>query len=447
MRASRTHASARLAGPLAAALLIAGIAACAETFRAGSAGPTIVGARAEQMFDAGATRFSPNDFSPRYKTTRLKLASGALVPSRVFDDTSVWDARPTPTRREVFVQGGLVDGRYRLDQRPSLTPASRLGDTRHTITLDRLEPSIYRWQTRVDMAIGTITAQDVSDVFTALFASAQNRDERALRDDYRAAFPRAMASFGKGFSLDSLRTISGGSGSTAVSMTIGFHPELMRASYPGLAGYLDKYLGPAKYHFLLAERTGGAVFEVTGRDRAMTIRYRVQQGKLVSLLGPPKPWSDTLVLNADLTLKVKMFTVGFHNLITDFVISNTTSNNAHDRAWTVLAQREPDWNLPLITERLIRSPLRRPFEAPGAMIRLAIRDSGSTSSTSNTSGAQSIFERSARLDVQESSIMRFIGSLASHAVGDIDDRVELDEHRFLHDGFVALQNDLIALRR
>ena len=55
------------------------------------------------------------------------------------------------------------------------------------------------------------------------------------------------------------------------------------------AGYLDKYLGPAKYHFALADRAGVALFDVVGADRSMTIRFRVQQGRLTSLFGPPRP--------------------------------------------------------------------------------------------------------------------------------------------------------------
>jgi hypothetical protein len=43
--------------------------------------------------------------------------------------------------------------------------------------------------------------------------------------------------------------------------------------------------------------------------------------------------------------------------------------------------------------------------------------------------------------------MRFIGSLASHALGDLDDKVEIDEHRFLRDGLSALEGDLKGLRR
>ena len=70
------------------------------------------------------------------------------------------------------------------------------------------------------------------------------------------------------------------------------------------------------------------------------------------------------------------------------------------------------------------------------MFRLAVRDDA---------GAQNVFERRARLGVQESAIMRFLGSLSSHAIGDLDGAVEEQEHRFLHDGLAALQADFRAL--
>ena len=63
----------------------------------------------------------------------------------------------------------------------------------------------------------------------------------------------------------------------------------------------------------------------------------------------------------------------------------------------------------------------------------------------DSTGMQSVFARRTRLDVQESAIMRFVGSLASHAVGDLDEKVEIEEDRFLHDGFTALQADARAL--
>jgi hypothetical protein len=428
----RPVAFRRLSTLASTVVLLAGLGGCADTFRLPGSAPAAAAARADQMFEAIAARFAPNDFSAKYDLARVKLAQSALVPSRVFNDTSAWDAQPSASMRLLYISGNnLANGHYRLDTRPVLGPPLKPGETRHTIALEQLASNIFRWDTRVDLAIGSITADDIANALTMLLAAPEGRGERAVRDDYRAAFPRTTTAFGRGFVLDSMSIAPGAAGTTNVILRFAVKPELMRPAYPQLADYLDKYLGPAKYHFALGDHAGAPLFDIVGRDRAMTLRYRVQQGKLVSLLGPPKPWPDSLVLRTDLTLKVKHFTVGFRGLVTDFVISNSGS----ERAWTVLARREPDWDLPFITERLIRSPLHRPFEPPGALFRMSVRDSA---------GMQTLFTRRTRLDVQESAIMRFIGSLASHAMGDLDAKVEADEDRFIRDLFTALQADLKA---
>lgn len=432
MHISRLPASAWLRHAVAAAILTAGTTACRDTLRVAGPSPATAESRVDQLFAAFATRFDSPLFSPTYDAARLKLANAALVPSRIFDDTTVWLSRPSPAMRIVYVSGTRENGRYHLDERANITPAERPGDTRHTIALQQLAPSVYRWDTNVDLAVGTIGAQDMSVLISTLLRSAEGRSETELRDNYRTAFPHAAAAFGRGFTIDSIRILPGPVGTTSVALTASFRPELMRAAFPELAGYLDKYLGPAKYSLKLADRNGAPLFEAVGRERQLTIRYRVQNGALVTLFGPARPWADSLVLTADVSLKVRMFTVGFHRLVTDFVISNT----GHDRAWTIVAQHEPQWDLPLITERLIRTPLRRPFEGDGALFQLSIRDS---------TGLQTIFGRRTRLDVQESPIMRFIGSLASHAIGELDTRVETQEDAFLRDGFLALQSDVRAL--
>ncbi len=418
---------------LAFPLLVAGCFAvaegCAETFRGIAASPAVSQTQADQLFNAIATRFEDVEIGPRYDYSRVKLGQSALVPSRIFDDTLVWESRPTPTVRLLAVNGELIGGRYRVERQRTLTTPARLGDTRHTIALEQLAPNAYRWETNVDLAIGTITSQGVGAMVSALFRSPDGRTDRELRDDYAAAFPRTSAAFGRGFAVDSLRVLPGALGTTSVSISLGFHPETMRPTFPAFASYLDKYLGPAKYHLLVTDPGGSSLLEVVGRDRMMTARYRLQHGKLVSLLGNPRPWPDTLRLNVDLSLKVKLFTVGFHKLATDFVIARS----AHESSWTIVAQHEPEWDLPLITERLIRSPLRRPFEGAGSMFSVSVRDSA---------GAQTLLTRHGRLEVQESTIMRFLGSLGGHMMGDLDKRVEADEDRFIRDGFRALAADL-----
>jgi hypothetical protein len=290
---------------------------------------------------------------------------------------------------------------------------------------------VYRWDTRVDLAIGEVSAADVSALVSALLAAPEGHSDRELRDDYRTAFPRATAAFGRGLAIDSLHVAPIPGGITSVTMTIGFHPDVMRATYPALSAYVDKYLGPAKFHFAVTDRAGSELFDVVGRDRQATLRYRLQFGRLTTLSGAPHAWPDTVQLTSDVSLKVKLFTVGFHSLLTDLAITNS----GHDRGLAVTAQHEPKWDLPFVAERLIRSPLRRPFEDGGALFRVSVHDSA---------GEQSMFERHTRLDVQESTIMRFLGGLGSHAIGDLDASVVADEGRFLRDGFTALAADMHA---
>jgi hypothetical protein len=416
----------------AVALIIVAGNACSDSLRALGTTPVVADTRTAQLFEAMTTRFGANEFSPKYDAARIRLAEGALIPSRIFNDSSVWEGRPTPTSRVLYVSGtGLDGGRYLLGTRSSLTPPTRLGDSRHIILLEQLpqiSESVYRWDTRVDLAVGSVTAEEISGLASALFATAEGRTERELREDYRTAFPRATAAFGRGFTIDSVRSATSAAGVNSVAITASFHPDLMEPSFPALAKYLDKYLGPAKYHLALSDRAGIPLFDIVGAKRAMTIRYRTQHNKLTSLYGPPRPWADTLVMTADVSLKVKLFTVGFEKLVADFVISNS----GHDRSWALIARREPKWNLPLFTESLLRSPLHRPFEGDGSWMSLSVRDSA---------GGMTVFTRRTQFAVQESTIMRFLGSLSSHMIGELDGKVEAEEDQFFREGFIALDAD------
>ena len=431
MHVSRIPPPARLTRRVAIAALIAGSASCADTLLSAGTTPAQAEAHADALFEAFANRFNSVELAPKYANARIRLAQSALTPSKIFDDSEVWEAQPSAKERLLFVNGVTTNGHYHLESHPAVAALQRPGDTRHIISLEQTGQSAFRWNTTVELAIGTITAENVSVLLSTLLAAPQTRTEAELRQDYRTAVPRTTAMLSKGFAIDTLRVTPGPAGTASVIMTLSFRPDLMKPVYPALAGYLDKYLGPAKYHLAFADRAGTPVFDILGRDRTMTIRYRLQSGKLTTLSGPPKPWPDTLQLTSDVKLKVKIFNVGFHGLRTDLVLDN----EGHERGYTFISQHEPDWDLPFITERFIRSPLRRPFEDEGAVFRMIVRDSAATQST---------LGRHVKLNVQESAIMRFIGGLASHAMGDLDAKVEADEDRFIRDLFLALQADLRA---
>ena len=154
-------------------------------------------APAEQLFGALATRYTDVRRDAKIDIARNRLAQGALIPSRVFDDTAAWTTIVSSHVRTLAYRGDGVGGRfYLLRALPSgahAPPVTAPGDTRHNITLTYLKPDEYRWDITTDFALGAVSPPTVSSTLGALFASAERRAEGDVRADYRATFPRASA--------------------------------------------------------------------------------------------------------------------------------------------------------------------------------------------------------------------------------------------------------------
>jgi hypothetical protein len=415
---------------LAIATLCAG---CREVFRSLGPSSATLDTKAEQLFGALAARYTGVEREPKYLAARDRMTRTALVPSKIFDDTSVWTLRPSAVLRMLLVQGALEDGHYRFTARSSVTRPARPGDSRHIITLGRLTSNEFVWDTAVDFSLGTFAAADVGTLTAALLGSAEDRSEgRDVRADYRAAAPRAAAVMSALFSIDSIHTTPFSDGTTDVVLTIGISSDDLKKRYPAFGDYVAKYVNPARFHLTLTERGGAVWFDVSGGDRKVIIHYRTARGRLVPLYGASRSRPDTMELHADFTTRFKIFTVGMRNLVSDFVITNTP----HERAWTIVSRREPQWSLPLVSERLLRTPLRRPFEDAGVIFHLGVRDSAD---------AQTLLERRSHVIVQESAILRFLNALGSRAMSDLADRTEREEEQFFHEVFTALEADAHAL--
>jgi hypothetical protein len=366
----------------------------------------------------------------KYDYARIKLSRGALSPSRVFDDTAAWTgAGPTVRLLETF--GSYGNGRYSLVSRAGVPAPARPAEGRHVTTLSRLSDNEYRWDTTVDYALGAVKPAEVAAVVSRLIASGEGRPERDLRADLAAHASRTSAALGTLFSLDSLHPTLLPDGTTAVTLGIGVHSERLAARYPAFADYVRKYIDPAGYRFTLTDRTGVHFLDASAKDRLLTIRVRTQHGHLVPLAGPARPMPDSLLLSADFLVKIKIFRVGFHDLVMDF------ANSAHgdrEREWVIVARREPKWNLPLIAARLLRAPLRRPFAGEGALFRLGVR--------AGEGAAPTVLVRQSRLTVQESTILNFLNSLGNTAMDDFGEQVEREENTWLRELFLALRDDV-----
>ena len=200
---------------------------------------------------------------------------------------------------------------------------------------------------------------------------------------------------------------------------------------------LSKYIGSAHYRFRLTDHGGATWLTADGADARLTLRYRSLHGRLVPLTGPARPMPDSLQLLTDFTMKVKIFTVGVHDMVSDFHLTRTPN----ERSVSVVTRHEPDWRLPLITEHLIRSSLRYPFQGTGVVFALGVRD------TAPGAGAQSLLNRRSHLAVQESGILRFLAGLATHAVSEFDAGAETEQDIFLRELFLALEADVRGVLR
>jgi hypothetical protein len=406
---------------------------CRDSIAAFGNGQPASGRRsADQLLGALAARVADPQRDAKYDSARVRLATAAFLPSRVWSDTSVWSASQA-SRRTLFVNGRLnSNGHYWLEAAPALGATSQPAESRHSITLTRLADDEYAWDTDVAFSLGSVTARDFAAFFGALIAGAEGRNGDEVRAVTAAALPRASSVFATLLHVDSLRTTQLPDRSTLAHVAITITPNGLEPRFPNFARYMRRYAQTARLRWTLNDQIGDAFFDLVMRDGHVTIRVRTLNGKLVALTGPARPLPDSLTLNGELTLKVRAFTVGFRDYHGEFNLIRTD----HERAWNIVSRREPHWVLPLITERLLRTPLRRPFQGSGAAFRIGVRD--------DTAGGQGILHRRLHLEVQESLILRFIGRLGAIAVGDYTGKAEREQYAWLNELVLALIADVRA---
>lgn len=397
-------------------------------------GPTIPAARvnAERLFGGIAQRFTNVQRNPKFAHARGRLGKNALTPSVIYNDTSVWTQMAVDGSRTVTVEGEFGNNRYLFAAKPFTSAANEPGDSRHTMVLRKLADSEFEWYTNVDIAAGGISANEFAGVISALMKSAERRQPAAIRADYRESFPRTTAALGRLFKLDSLRVTADADGASTISLGIRLDPASIKPSMPAFAAYLEKYSTESRYKSVVTDKRGARWVEVSGANNFMTLKLRSLNGHFAPLSGALRPIPNDLLIQSEFTTKILLFHVGFKKLVGDVNIIR----GEHERGWFVRYTREPEWKLPPTVGFLIKTPLRRPFQGPGIMFRLALQDSP---------GAQSIIGRKTSATVQESAILRFLNRLSGTAMGDFIGKAEAEENRFSAEAFNAMRLDSRAL--
>ena len=411
-----------------ATVLLASGTGCRSSIDAFGANPAYARHAAENAFAAMAFRFYEIQRDSNFNRARNLMGQYALIPSRLFRDSTLWNVFPPDSSRTLLVGATFTGNHYTFTASRQAPHPRALGDQRHALNLRWLGGGDYEWVTTVNHAIGPARPADIGAAILATLTAAEGQTPDESLSDARRTFPETGRHLAQLFTLDSLRTTLD-AGGTTTTFAVSFRPERLRPRYPYFAGFVSKYISPAIYRVQLADRQGRQFLDATGRDGQLTVRLRSRDHKLVSLGASSVPMPDSLQLLVDVSLKYGMFRLGVTNLVADFTIERSE----HRRAWAMRFRREPAWHFPLAVDKLIKNPLKRPFQERGAEMSFGVRDD---------LGPQTINERHSRLAVNESAIMRWLGRLGASAFGDFSGRTELEENLFLYETFEALRRDV-----
>lgn len=378
-----------------------------------------------------AQRFDDVVRDTKVTQARTQIGKFALTPSRIYPDSTVWNAvNDRDSSRSVAIAGSYdqVRGGYTFSASPNVRAPQVSGSSRHLMELELEPDGAYAWDTSVDQAIGTMPAAFAGRALTMLFASAESPTARDLHSESAQAFPRTARALGRLFSIDSARATPLADGSSSTLLAVQWHSDRIRGAMPYFASYVAKYIEPSTYRITLQDRRGQTYFLAHGDKGRLLVRWRSRAGHLLPLEGGGSAMPDSLRIRFDFNTKYKLFRVGFSDMTADFIMQR----GPHLAAWMMRFRQEPKWKLPLFTETLIRSPLRRPFQGRGSELYLAVRDDA---------GPQTLLVRQTHTEVKESAIIRWIGSLGATAMSDFQGRAEAEENRFLNEAFVALRAD------
>ena len=367
------------------------------------------------MASAFEYRFTNVVRTPKFANARMRLARYAFAPSKLVNDTALWTgmrSTTTGSERELEVQALLANNEYLFTARSDVPVPSHLGEQRHTIALSQRGQNDWLWHTAVENHVGTMPPARLDDLMRGFLLSAE-RPASAFRNDYRTTFPHTTAAFGRFLSLDSVTTTPRPTDRRSWPCNSAWTPVASRVRIRPTRSSSASMWNP-RWRYRLTDHSGGEWFDVQAANKRVSMRFRSHDAHLQPMEGTARAMPDTLLITADALAKFGLFTVGATNIQGTFVHIDTP----RQRAWELRFTRDPEWHLPLITERLMRSPLQHLFAGRGIVFTLGFRTGPD---------GQTLSERVLDLPVRESAIMRFLGNLGFTAMSDFAGTVEEEE--------------------
>jgi hypothetical protein len=383
------------------------------------------------LLDALARRFGPIEREPGFDALRPKLARAALVPSRAWDDASIWTTQGD-TWRGFELAGFATGGVYHVGVRAEAPEPARAGDYRSRIRLEKVRGGRFEWTVREELHAGPLRPADLARALDALFRSAEGAGESDARRALGRDLPRAAERLGRLFRVETLSLRRDVQGATAVRLAVRLTPDGIRGFAPRYAAYLEKYAKPMRLSLAVADEGGAAWWTLEGRENLWTLRLRVRDGGLVPLEGAAdRRLPARLRATADYATRMGRFGVGARRIVAALELTRTPA----ERALAARFLEEPDWQLPFLVETLIDDPLRYPFEEQGSRIDLAAREVS----------AGTLLTGLYRARVRETFILRWLGGMVGGAVSEFRMGAEREADEYNRDCLLALRDDLAAL--
>ena len=112
---------------------------------------------ADNAFAGFGYRFYNVRRDSAFAIARTRMGRNALIPSRLFQDSTIWNVNSPDSSRTLIVSATFVDNHYTFTGNPKAPPPQSLGDQRHLLNLKWLGEGDYQWSTTVDHAIGPVT--------------------------------------------------------------------------------------------------------------------------------------------------------------------------------------------------------------------------------------------------------------------------------------------------
>lgn len=418
-----------VSGVLLASLLLAACGAVRDAF---GPDPVAAGLAADDLLGALAARFGPTEGSQEHTAARGLLLKHSFSPGALLD-APLWSERRGPRRSVGFVGAPAAGGHYHFGvaaQSPRLAAA---GSARTVLSLTDEGDGAFVWERRDELATGHFGGEAASAGWSALLAAlelpAARGEDAALR--LRRELPRTTRALGRALALNALDVRRDGD-TTVVALALELVPSALQATHPRYARFLATYVTPMQAWLRAEDPAGRPLLTAEGGRLRLALRFRVRDGRLVTMTAPHVAAGGHFALRMGFSTKSSLFRVGLDEL--------HAQGEAVDGAAAGVAlafREEPRWRLPFVVKPFLRSPLRRPFEGEGSRVAFAFaplrEDRHSVS-------------REYRFAVKENWITRWMGSMASGTVQDFRNGAEAEADAFTREAMLALRDDLRALQ-